>query len=97
MTKINDGGPAFPVAEDHKVADSLPWTAGMTLRDWFAGQALAALSGVACSNPVSFALAADADGFKGTASAYLAYRAFHLSDAMLIERDVTIERAKVRS
>lgn len=38
MTKINDGGPAFPLnASDN-------WggpTQGMTLRDWFAGQALA--------------------------------------------------------
>ena len=34
--KINTGGPAFPIAVgDHEyVAD------GMTLRDWFAGQAL---------------------------------------------------------
>ena len=36
-----DGGPAFPVAEDHRTADQLPWAAGMTLRDWFAGQVLA--------------------------------------------------------
>ncbi len=35
-TRINDGGPAFPVS----VADNT-WMAnrGMTLRDWFAGQA----------------------------------------------------------
>lgn len=33
MTKINDGGPAFPVDEQY--------FSGMTLRDWFAGQALA--------------------------------------------------------
>jgi len=31
-TPINDGGPAFP--DDR-------WQAGMSLRDWFAGQALA--------------------------------------------------------
>lgn len=31
----NDGGPAFPVH----------WSAGMSLRDYFAGQALAALAG----------------------------------------------------
>jgi hypothetical protein len=36
---INDGGPAFP-------SDYIPGTAttpGMTLRDWFAGQALSAI------------------------------------------------------
>lgn len=37
---LNDGGPAFPVAENHKVAADIPWTCGMTLRDYFAGQAL---------------------------------------------------------
>ena len=32
--KIDDGGPAFPCPPDHL-------STGMTLRDWFAGQALA--------------------------------------------------------
>ena len=36
MSKINDGGPAFPLKEPVS-SDA----AGMTLRDWFAGQALA--------------------------------------------------------
>ena len=44
MSKINDGGPAFPVP-------MVPWQdgfinvecAGMTVRDWFAGQALAGI------------------------------------------------------
>lgn len=37
MSSINDGGPAFPVSGpngDHP---------GMSLRDWFAGQAMAAM------------------------------------------------------
>lgn len=38
MTKIDDGGPAFPFADDATTSN-----AGTTLRDWFAGQALAAL------------------------------------------------------
>jgi hypothetical protein len=37
-SKNNDGGPAFPVPQDSK-ADEM----GMSLRDWFAGQALAGL------------------------------------------------------
>ena len=47
MTKIDDGGPAFP-APKHvaqpggNVERVLP---GMTLRDYFAGQALAGISG----------------------------------------------------
>lgn len=36
MTDNNDGGPAFPVPLDRM-------THGMSLRDWFAGQALAGL------------------------------------------------------
>jgi hypothetical protein len=38
-TPINDGGPAFPVAETIHVYGHN----GMTLRDYFAGQALAAM------------------------------------------------------
>ena len=37
MTKPDDGGPAFPVPYLCSVY-------GMTLRDWFAGQALAGMS-----------------------------------------------------
>ena len=42
MSKINDGGPAFPRAslgEDN--GDRYGTQDGMSLRDWFAGQALA--------------------------------------------------------
>lgn len=45
MSNKNDGGPAFPVnLEPHEciTVDSKPLH-GMTLRDWFAGQALPAL------------------------------------------------------
>lgn len=42
-TRIDDGGPAFPCAEDHKTASDFEWTAGMSLRDYFAGQALAGM------------------------------------------------------
>jgi uncharacterized protein YodC (DUF2158 family) len=34
-----DGGPAFPVTDGHAV-----YAPGMSLRDWFAGQALAAIT-----------------------------------------------------
>ena len=57
MTEMHDhGGAAFPV--------TLPSGAsGMTLRDWFAGQALAALPHIGCGSDLRFAeLAADAYG-----------------------------------
>ena len=38
--KIDDGGPAFPVSLELYLGASL---SGMTLRDWFAGQALAGM------------------------------------------------------
>lgn len=48
-TKINDGGPAFPVPMFTRQADGQPMSSvefemgGMSLRDWFAGQALVGL------------------------------------------------------
>ena len=41
MTKIDDGGPAFPI-----IPPGFPERdAGMSLRDWFAGQALGVIHG----------------------------------------------------
>ena len=39
-TKINDGGPAFPHHETTSTGEPYHDHLGMTLRDWFAGQAL---------------------------------------------------------
>lgn len=41
-----DGGPAFPVAEDHKIASEFPWTQGISMRDYFAAAALTGICGV---------------------------------------------------
>jgi hypothetical protein len=38
MSGVKDGGPAYPV-----ICEEWPNQPGMTLRDWFAGQALAGL------------------------------------------------------
>ena len=40
MTKINDGGPAFPATEQHGLNSGV---SGMTLRDYFAAKAMIAL------------------------------------------------------
>ena len=42
-SQINNGGPAFPSGKSETPGheNSLPYHEGMTLRDWFAGQALA--------------------------------------------------------
>jgi hypothetical protein len=57
-TQIEDGGPAYPttatatrVTKDEDGASVLTnygSSAGMTLRDWFAGQALAAIPHIGC-------------------------------------------------
>ena len=43
MTRLNDGGPAFPVPTDPRRPNIRGGGAmdGMSLRDWFAGQTLA--------------------------------------------------------
>lgn len=42
MSAKNDGGPAFPVPDLHPGAMQVG-SNGMSLRDWFAGQALAGM------------------------------------------------------
>lgn len=75
MTTKQTGGPAFPLAvnkTDHR------YTHGMSLRDWFAGQALAGL----LANP-------EIDNIDENASLEdsLANAAYITADAMLKERD----------
>jgi hypothetical protein len=69
-TMKNDGGQAFP--------QHLPNTHGfgMSLRDWFAGQALAGMF-----NHTGWHLRIDSDD--------VAVRAYHLADAMLAARNST--------
>lgn len=41
MSKTNDGGPAFPVADTHHPDGQIQYgTNGMSIRAWFAGKAL---------------------------------------------------------
>ena len=62
MSDRQDGGPAFPCAQDVLRSDE-----GMSLRDWFAGQALAGM----LANPDNHVTAATAYDF---ADAMLAER-----------------------
>jgi len=73
MDNINDGGPAFPIDPEHGVShkgEIYRATMGMTLRDWFAGQALAGL--LAGTLPPAIPMMAD-DAYK-QADAMLAAR-----------------------
>ena len=71
----NEGGPAFPVEgtfRDERGEDF--YQPGMSLRDWFAGQAL--------SRSLSDGVYTDSEGMKGVAEA-----AYEMADAMLKARD----------
>lgn len=70
MSNINNGGPAYPNLGYNKEANYN----GMTLRDYFAGQALIALPHRGCG--------ADVD-YDDTATA-----AYQIADAMLKAREV---------
>ena len=64
MDKPNDGGPAFPSDRFSEL--------GMSLRDYFAGQALASM---------------DTDGYTVAGLLHLTKRAYDIADAMLAERE----------
>ena len=72
MSTIDDGGPAFPVS------DMAP-AFGMSLRDWFAGQALPAAMAAQVVATRQGSTYADAEAFA-------ANTAYHLADAMLAAR-----------
>ena len=47
--KINDGGPAFPLPDKlYEHSEISPF--GMSLRDWFAGQALTSMETTDCTD-----------------------------------------------
>jgi len=72
MTEQNDGGPAFPL---HERDDALK---GMSLRDWFAGQALAGLQFM------------DTERTYGTD----AENCYRMADAMIKARQVIVPHEK---
>jgi hypothetical protein len=81
MSAPNDGGSAFPHPGYHGVDGKfvdVPHV-GMTLRDWFAGQALAGF----CANPV---------GISNWSPDGIAQDAYKIADSMLVER--TVEEVK---
>jgi hypothetical protein len=73
MSDMKDGGPAFPskINNDYEIA----FFPGMTLRDWFAGQALMGM--LACG----YAHDENTSSFTAAAS-------YQMADAMLAAREV---------
>lgn len=69
--QIKDGGPAFPWPHTQYPNGEVEWgSPGMTLRDWFAGQALAGLC----------------NGAHGYGAENTAAEAYSVADAMLAAR-----------
>ncbi len=75
MSEQNNGGPAFPLGD----ADGRVTQEGMTLRDWFAGQALA---GHLASQSRDIGFYQGSDSFEKMAS-----DAYRTADAMLKQRE----------
>lgn len=76
----DDGGPAFP-------NDGGPGSVGMSLRDWFAGQAMNALVNAINSSSERAALCCETESETGMApSIQTAQMAYELADAMLAAR-----------
>lgn len=69
---IDDGGPAFPVRNETERA-----CCGLSLRDWFAGQALAGMHG---------SLVNSSEWPDANAANFMAKKAYESADAMIAER-----------
>lgn len=80
----NDGGPAFPMPNFTDRGEHTHWgDRGMTLRDWFAGQALI---GVLSNHSLLLKIDVGAGASVSTREAAAIY-AYGLADSMLTERN----------
>lgn len=90
MTAPNDGGPAFPVMDHSEGIGSVLRDPGMTLRDYFAAQALPALllgiSQTHANNVSRGCNKALAEQETESAIRRAPAAAYVMADAMLIER-----------
>ena len=77
MTKPNDSGPAFPIAEFYLPNGNLAQVGdpGMSRRDWLAGLAM----------PIAYGDIARIQGGPPQSMAAVAARAYELADAMIAE------------
>lgn len=76
---MNDGGPAFP---REAIGPEDYWLPGMSLRDWFAGQAMKTFLDVDLDRH---------DGGKSSGPVYVAIGAYMIADAMLEASEVKLD------
>lgn len=94
MSNIDDGGPAFPLP----ASPTQPRESGMSLRDWFAGQALAGdLAAMGSTDTRLFQLRMTVAEIEGvTMAAVCANEAYAQADAMLAARATPTSAGEVR-
>lgn len=80
QTKRDDGGTAFPTLIGLPVGENAEGRVGMSLRDWFAGQAMPKIMKL-CRNDTGAN-----HGEPGGFAAYCAKHAYEFADAMIAER-----------
>ena len=79
MSEKNTGGPAYPLEKEivgHHCRPQYRYEEGMTLRDYFAGQALSGLTSATNEN----------GEWMGDSMSGVAHEAYAIADAMLKER-----------
>lgn len=94
MSKIEDGGPAFPTfaIQFHQGPHGTSYTSavkdkdGMSLRDWFAGQAACALGSALNTIEGSRLLIKASSEHDALPAELIAVTAYQIADAMLAER-----------
>lgn len=87
---MKDGGPAYPQPQVADGQGGIEYTEveGMSLRDWFAGQAIGAqLTSIAISDASAKALLESASIEGVTVKQKLASKAYEMADAMLDARE----------
>ena len=87
MSETRDGGPAFTQHEFRtSTGEYRPTHPGMSLRDWFAGQAMAAAMMSEANPHLAAARLTAAQKRKRSYEAQLAVEAYQIADAMLAAR-----------
>lgn len=92
MSKEQDGGPAFPARKERYIAQELVvnYLPGMSLRDWFAGQAVSGVLLMVSTKHLAAQMAGDKEAVEKLNKVFvdsaIADEAYTLADAMLEAR-----------